>query len=79
MNPSEPCSDEVFLRRAYLDLLGILPKVQRAQQMAGAWVERGAVGAAHGVSRRGTLQVTTRTLTTRPGPVNSKPDRHASC
>src|SRR5437667_5027440 len=25
MNPSELCSDEIFLRRAYLDLLGILP------------------------------------------------------
>jgi hypothetical protein len=30
MNPSELCSDEVFLRRAFLDLLGILPTVEEA-------------------------------------------------
>src|SRR5256884_454249 len=28
MNPSELCSDEVFIRRAYLDLLGILPTAE---------------------------------------------------
>src|SRR6266581_5369367 len=31
MNPSRLCSDEVFLRRAYLDLLGILPTADEAQ------------------------------------------------
>lgn len=31
MNPSELCSDEVFLRRAYLDLLGLLPTAGEAQ------------------------------------------------
>jgi hypothetical protein len=31
MNPSELCSDEVFIRRAYLDLLGILPTAEEAQ------------------------------------------------
>src|SRR5438876_2606210 len=30
MNPSRLCSDEVFLRRAYLDLLGILPTEDEA-------------------------------------------------
>jgi len=30
-NPSELCSDEVFLRRAYLDLLGILPTAEEAR------------------------------------------------
>jgi hypothetical protein len=31
INPSELCSDEVFLRRAYLDLLGILPTPEEAR------------------------------------------------
>jgi hypothetical protein len=31
MNPSELCSDEVFVRRAYLDLLGILPTATEAR------------------------------------------------
>src|SRR2546421_3373200 len=31
MNPSELCSDEVFVRRAYLDLLGILPTTEEAR------------------------------------------------
>jgi hypothetical protein len=30
-NPSELCPDEIFLRRAWLDLLGILPTAQEAQ------------------------------------------------
>jgi hypothetical protein len=31
MNPSELCGDEVFVRRAYLDLLGILPTAEEAR------------------------------------------------
>ena len=31
MNPSQPCSDREFLRRAYLDLLGILPTPDEAR------------------------------------------------
>lgn len=31
MNPSELCTDEVFLRRAYLDLVGILPSSSEAR------------------------------------------------
>jgi hypothetical protein len=31
MNPSGLCSDEIFLRRAYLDLLGLLPTPTEAQ------------------------------------------------
>jgi hypothetical protein len=31
MNPSEPSSDAVFLRRAYLDLLGLLPTAAEAR------------------------------------------------
>ena len=31
MNPSELCSDTVFMRRAYLDLLGILPTADEAR------------------------------------------------
>jgi hypothetical protein len=34
INPSQPCTDTVFLRRAYLDLLGILPTSQEAQEFA---------------------------------------------
>jgi hypothetical protein len=34
MNPSELCSDEVFLRRASLDLLGILPTAEEARRFA---------------------------------------------
>jgi hypothetical protein len=32
MNPSEPCSDPVFLRRAYLDLLGMPPSAAEAKR-----------------------------------------------
>jgi hypothetical protein len=32
MNPSKPCTDEVFARRAYLDLLGILPNSEEARE-----------------------------------------------
>ncbi|HXF10395.1 MAG TPA: DUF1549 domain-containing protein, partial [Desulfuromonadaceae bacterium] len=31
MNPSELCGDEVFVRRAYLDLFGILPTAEEAR------------------------------------------------
>ncbi|MEO8426039.1 MAG: DUF1549 and DUF1553 domain-containing protein [Verrucomicrobiota bacterium] len=31
MNPSELCSDEAFVRRAYLDLLGLLPTAEEAR------------------------------------------------
>jgi hypothetical protein len=31
MNPSPPCSDEVFLRRAFLDLLGVIPSADEAR------------------------------------------------
>jgi hypothetical protein len=31
MNPADVCSDVVFLRRAYLDLLGVLPTADEAQ------------------------------------------------
>src|SRR5438128_9287815 len=31
INPSDLCSDEVFIRRAYLDLLGILPTAEEAR------------------------------------------------
>ncbi len=33
-NPSELCSDSVFLRRAYLDLLGVTPSAQTARSFA---------------------------------------------
>ncbi len=33
MNPSELVTDEVFLRRAYLDLLGILPTAEEAKRI----------------------------------------------
>jgi hypothetical protein len=32
MNPSELCSDPVFLRRAYLDVLGLLPTPREAEE-----------------------------------------------
>jgi len=32
MNPSELCSDEAFVRRAYLDLLGLLPTAEEARE-----------------------------------------------
>ncbi len=32
INPSPPCSDTVFVRRAFLDLLGILPTAEEARQ-----------------------------------------------
>ncbi len=32
MNPSDVCDDTVFLRRAYLDLLGLLPTAREARQ-----------------------------------------------
>lgn len=32
MNPSEVCADDVFLRRAYLDLLGLLPTPEEARR-----------------------------------------------
>ncbi|HWA97673.1 MAG TPA: DUF1549 domain-containing protein, partial [Pirellulales bacterium] len=32
MNPSDLCSDDVFVRRAYLDLLGILPTADEARR-----------------------------------------------
>lgn len=31
MNPSEICSDETFVRRAYLDLLGVIPSADEAR------------------------------------------------
>ena len=34
MNPSEVCSDETFVRRAYLDLLGIIPTADEARAFA---------------------------------------------
>ena len=41
MNPSELASDEVFLRRAYLDLLGILPTAEEARKFVGRGVPTG--------------------------------------
>jgi hypothetical protein len=32
IQPAHPCSDEVFLRRAYLDVIGTLPTLQEASQ-----------------------------------------------
>jgi len=34
LNPAERCSDEVFIRRAYLDLLGVLPTAEEARTFA---------------------------------------------
>ena len=34
MNPSELCSDTIFLRRAYLDLLGLIPTAETARAFA---------------------------------------------
>src|SRR6185295_15165744 len=36
INPSGLCSDGVFIRRAYLDLLGILPTAEEARQFTGS-------------------------------------------
>jgi hypothetical protein len=36
INPSELCDDTVFLRRAYLDLTGLLPTINKAQQFVAA-------------------------------------------
>jgi hypothetical protein len=36
MNPSDLCSDSIFLRRAYLDLLGILPTPEETRQFLAA-------------------------------------------
>ena len=53
MNPSPLCADDVFLRRAYLDLLGVVPSAETARafladaapdkraQLIGALLERG--------------------------------------
>jgi hypothetical protein len=35
VNPSEVCSDTIFLRRAYLDLLGVLPTPDEARRFLG--------------------------------------------
>ena len=35
INPSELCSDEVFVRRAFLDLLGVVPTVDEARAFVG--------------------------------------------
>ncbi len=44
MNPSELCSDEVFLRRAYLDLIGLLPSPEeRAAFLADTSPDKRAV------------------------------------
>ena len=44
MNPSDLCSDDVFLRRAYLDLLGILPSAEEARTFVDAQVKNAAPG-----------------------------------
>ena len=36
MNPSRPCTDGQFLRRAYFDLLGVLPTAQEARDFMAA-------------------------------------------
>jgi hypothetical protein len=35
ITPSELCTDEVFLRRAYLDIIGILPTIEEYQRFMG--------------------------------------------
>lgn len=35
INPSERCSDEVFVRRAFLDLLGVVPSEKEAKDFVG--------------------------------------------
>ena len=44
MNPSALASDEVFLRRAYLDLLGILPTAEEAKRFVAAELRRRTPG-----------------------------------
>jgi hypothetical protein len=51
MNPSEPASDQVFLRRAYLDLLGILPTAEEARK----FVNAGKAGQQRGPTTRAAL------------------------
>lgn len=43
--PSDPCTDEVFLRRVYLDLIGTLPTQQEAREFL----------ANHSINKRGEL------------------------
>jgi len=71
MNPSALASDEVFLRRAYLDLLGILPTTEEARKFVNAGrdalprVQPGAKGApAKAAQQRGP--------TTRGGPTDKR-------
>jgi len=55
MNPSELASDEVFLRRAYLDLLGILPTAEEARKFVG----RGAPASGPALNRASAQGVNT--------------------
>lgn len=50
MNPSALASDEVFLRRAYLDLLGILPTAEEARKFVNAGGSGAGVPPASGAS-----------------------------
>jgi hypothetical protein len=45
MQPSELCSDNVFIRRAYLDLIGEIPASEEARAFVGASRVRGFLGA----------------------------------
>jgi hypothetical protein len=47
MNPSRLCSDEVFLRRAYLDLLGILPTAEEARAFVSTAANNSRIQDAH--------------------------------